>query len=67
MLFTIFEYLQNIFNSLFTIFFEANPHHSAQEIDESANKVSNKETAHHVASKRSDTERAKFLLYCAII
>ena len=61
MLFTILEYLQNIFNNLFSIFFEANPHQSiAQEIDEKTNKVSNKKTTHHVASKRNDTERAKF-------
>ena len=63
MLFTILEYLQNIFNNLFSIFFEANPHQSiAQEIDEKTNKVSNKKTTHHVASKRNDTERAKFLV-----
>ena len=64
MLFTILEYLQNIFYNLFAIFLEAHPHNAQeinQRINENTNQASNKETALHGPSKRRDTEMARFL------
>ena len=64
MLFTILEYLQNIFYNLFATFLEAHPHNAQeinQRINENTNQASNKETELHGQSKKRDTEMARFL------